>query len=144
MVSHQHTKLGNSANYLCGRRCLALLRSRRLRQAGNQVLDRFFQTRNALPGEQLHAGCALELRQFLLEREQAQAAGSKIGGIHINLRALVPLGWTRALRFYLRNGWLLDQERCRRGWIRFQSTARLMRCRRVLRVKLLIPLGRGR
>lgn len=38
-------------------------------QASNQVMNRFLQARNTLPGEQLHAGRALELRQFLLERE---------------------------------------------------------------------------
>ena len=37
----------------------------------HQPLGRFLQARNALPGEQLHAGRALELRQFLLEGEQA-------------------------------------------------------------------------
>lgn len=57
--------------------------SRRLRQADNQVLDRFLQTRNALPGEQLHAGRALELRQFLLEGEQAQASGGAVCGLFV-------------------------------------------------------------
>ena len=37
------------------------------------MLDRFLHARNALPGEQLHAGRALELREFLLEGEQALA-----------------------------------------------------------------------
>ena len=37
------------------------------------MLDGFLQARNALPSEQLPAGRALELRQFLLERAQALA-----------------------------------------------------------------------
>ena len=52
--------------------------SRRRRQAGDQAFDRFFHARNALPGEQLHAGRALELRQFLLEIEQAQASSGEV------------------------------------------------------------------
>ena len=53
---------------------------------GDQVFNRFLQARNALPGEQLHARRALELRQFLLEREQAQAASGKIGGLFVHWR----------------------------------------------------------
>ena len=67
-----------STSHYCN---VCALRSGRCRQAGNQVLDRFLQARNALPSEQLHARCALELRQFVLEREQALAAGDEVGGL---------------------------------------------------------------
>jgi hypothetical protein len=60
---------------------------RALLYLGYQAFNRFFQARDALPAQQLHAGRALELRQFLLEREQAQAAA--ITQVEVLVRAVL-------------------------------------------------------
>ena len=105
------------------------------------MLDRFFQARNPLPGEQLHARRPLELGEFLLEREQAQAAGGNFGGVFARCQPSLRLMRTCAIRFSLRSGWLLDWERCRRGRGSLQRTPQLIRRWRVLRVAWLLLLA---